>query len=226
MRKSQFVANEFYHVYNRGVDKREIFSDEADYARFWLYLNLLNDQRDGIMDRWKNFKRDSKHPTLANFQRRELSSRRPLVKIIAYCLNPNHYHFILEQSSAKGIEKFMHKIGTGYTNYFNQKKKRAGSLFQGRFKSSRINPNALLYLSVYVNCNSEVHGIASARNYRWCSFPDYIGERKEDLCNKKDILGQFKSFGEYFHFAVENIKDQKQRKADEKILLEEEYDGS
>jgi REP element-mobilizing transposase RayT len=224
MRKTEFVGNEFYHIYNRGVDKREIFSDEADYTRFWLYLNLLNDRRDGLMDKWKNYKRDAKHPTLIEFQQRELSSRQTLVEIVSYCMNPNHYHFILKQCAKKGIEKFMHKIGTGYTNYFNQKKKRTGSLFQGRFKSSQIKPNALLYLSVYVNCNSEIHGVASARNYRWCSFPDYIGERKENLCNKEDILRQFRNHREYFEFAVENIKDQKQRKADEKILLES--DGS
>ena len=220
MRKTEFAANEFYHIYNRGVDKRDIFSDEADYVRFWLCLNLLNDQRDGIMDKWKNYKRDTKHPLLAEFQRRELSSRRPLVKIVAYCLNPNHYHLILKQRSEKGIEKFMHKIGTGYTNYFNQKKKRTGSLFQGRFKSSRIKANALLYLSVYVNCNSEVHGVAKAKNYRWCSFPDYIGKRKEVLCEKKEILGQFRGFEDYLNFATENIKDQIQRRADEKLLLE------
>jgi putative transposase len=221
MRKTEFAENEFYHIYNRGVDKRDIFSDEADYVRFWLCLDLLNDQREGIMDKWKNYKRDTKNPSLAEFQRRELSSRQPLVKIITYCLNPNHYHLILKQSAKKGIEKFMHKIGTGYTNYFNQKKKRTGSLFQGTFKSSKIKPNALLYLSVYVNCNSEVHGIAKSQNYRWCSFPDYIGKRKEALCEKKEILGQFRGFKDYFDFAVENIKDQKQRKADEKILLEE-----
>jgi putative transposase len=222
MRKTELAENEFYHIYNRGVDKRKVFSDEADYARFWLYLNILNDQREGIMDKWKNYKRDAKHPTLADFQRRELSSRQPLVKIVAYCLNPNHYHFILKQKAKKGIEKFMHKIGTGYTNYFNQKKKRTGSLFQGTFKSSQIRPDALLYLSVYVNCNSEVHGITKAQNYRWCSFPDYIGKRKESLCEKKDILGQFKNFEEYFNFAKENIKNQIRRKADEKLLLEQE----
>jgi len=221
MRKTEFAENEFYHIYNRGVDKRKIFLDESDFSRFWLYLNLLNDQRDGIMDQWKNYKRDSKNPTLEEFKRRELSSRRPLVEIVAYCFNPNHYHFIFKQKVKKGIEKFMHKIGTGYTNYFNLKRKRIGSLFQGSFKASHIKSNELLlYLSVYVNCNSEVHGIAKAENYRWCSFPDYIGKRKEGLCKTKEILEQFKNFEEYLDFAVENIRDQKQRKDDDIIFLE------
>jgi putative transposase len=220
MRKTEFAQYEYYHVYNRGVDKREIFSGEADYVRFWLYLDLLNDIQEGIMDKWKNYRRDAKNPTLAEFKRRELSSRHPLVEIIAYCLNPNHYHLILKQAAKKGIERYMHKIGTGYTNYFNQKNKRIGSLFQGTFKSCQIKSNALLYVSAYVNCNSEVHGIAKAENYRWCSFPDYIGKRKEGLCDKKEIISQFKNIHEYFYFAKENVKAQIQKKADEKLILE------
>ncbi|HBB36474.1 MAG: Transposase [Candidatus Moranbacteria bacterium GW2011_GWC1_45_18] len=220
MRKTQFSSNNFYHIYNRGVDKRNVFSDEADFFRFYVSMWLLNDSRDGIMDVWKNYKRDNTHPAFGDFLRRELSSRQPIVNIISYCLNPNHYHFILEQVVDGGIEKFMHKIGTSYTNYFNKKNKRSGSLFQGRFKSAQIKPNALLYISSYVNCNSEIHGVAKAENYRWCSFPDYIGKRKDKLCFKRVILSDFKSGKDYFEFAKENMKAQKQKKEDEKLLLE------
>ena len=74
-----------------------------------------------------------------------------LVEIVAYCLNPNHYHLIVKQISEKGIERFMQKIGTGYTNYFNKRYERSGALFQGKFKSIHIDSNEyLLHLSVYV----------------------------------------------------------------------------
>jgi len=108
-----------------------------------------------------------------------------------------------------------------HSMYFNKKYNRTGSLFQGTFKASQIKPNNLLYLSVYVNCNSEVHGIANAENYRWCSFPEYLGKRKEKLCHPEEILSDFGNSQEYFDFAIENLKEQIQRKADEKILLEE-----
>jgi len=75
-----------------------------------------------------------------------------LVDVVCYCLNSNHYHMILKQKSNDGIKKFMHKLGTSYTMYFNKKLKRSGSLFQGKFKSIHIDSNEyLLYLSAYVN---------------------------------------------------------------------------
>jgi len=77
-----------------------------------------------------------------------------LVEIIVYCLNPNHYHIILRQVSEGGVSKFMLKLSSGYSSYFNKKNKRSGSLFQGRFKAVHIDSNEyLLYLSAYVNKN-------------------------------------------------------------------------
>ena len=173
------------------------------------------------MDKWKNYKRDNARPNLEDFRRRELSSRRRLVEIISYCLNLNHYHLILEQIATDGIGKFMHKISTSYTNYFNKKNDRSGSLFQGRFKAIHIKSNAhLLYLSAYVNCNSEIHGIAKAESYRWCSFPDYLGKRNDNLCNRKKIMDNFSSGRDYLKFAKESMQAQIQKKEDGKLLLE------
>ncbi|MCX6766585.1 MAG: transposase [Candidatus Moranbacteria bacterium] len=146
-----------------------------------------------------------------------------LVEICCYSILPNHYHFILQQNTEKGIENFMHRLGTGYTMYFNKKYKRNGVLFQGKFKASLIQPNNFLYLSAYVNCNSEVHGIARSEVYRWCSFPEYIGKRKNGLCDsgKKIILDDFKSGEDYKKFAKENMKHFREKKIDEKLMLED-----
>ena len=141
-----------------------------------------------------------------------------MVEIIAFCLNPNHYHLLLKQKRDKGVEKFMHRLGTSYTKYFNQKNDRSGALFQGRFKASHIKSNAmLLYMSVYVNCNSEIHGIAKAMKYRWCGFGDCMGiPGSLHLVNKNLLCEHFRGTKEYGNFADENIKHFRERKADEK----------
>lgn len=131
----------------------------------------------------------------------------PLVEIIAYCLNPNHYHLILKQVSERGIEKFMHKVSTGYTNYFNKKNERSGSLFQGPFKAIHVDSNEyLLYLSAYVNRNHFIHSyedkgaklpngsLAPLDGWKYCSAPDYLGKRSGTLCNKDVVLGQFEDW--------------------------------
>ena len=220
MNRIKYHNDRYYHIYNRGVDKRDVFLEDRDYFRFLEAMELLNDKRDGLMIRWRDQKRNNPKTLFYDFLKETFRNKNRLVDIIAYCLNPNHYHIILKQRSEDGIRRFMHKIGTSHTKYFNEKNRRTGILFQGSFKSSPIKPNALLYVSAYVNCNCEVHGIAKAGNYRWCSFPEYLGKRNLSLCNKKVILDQFRNRKEYFNFAKENIKAQKQKKEDEKYLLE------
>ena len=230
MRKTIFANGEFYHIYNRGVDKREVFLDEADYLRFLKNLREFN----------INLIREMRAKLSELNSESELSSGEQLVVIIAYCLNPNHFHLILKQISEKGIEKFMHKISTGYTNYFNKKYKRSGALFQGRFKAINVDSNDdLLYLSAYVNRNYFIHGYQgeiSQGDWKYCSAIDYLGKRKGTLCDKKIILDQFSvelkselnsvpelssDFNEYMVFLNVNAVYLKEKKELEKYLLEE-----
>ena len=166
-----------------------------------------------------------------------LEPKSELVEIICYCLNPNHYHFILKQKSEKGIERFMHKIGMGYTNYFNKKYKRSGSLFQGPFKSIHIDSNEyLLHLSAYVNKNNFIHGykdelmnkdsenprgLSESGTRQYSSYLDYIGKRNGILCNKEIVLGQFKNQKEYQEFMEKTSLYLKDKKEIQKYLLEQ-----
>lgn len=143
------------------------------------------------------------------------------MNIIAYCLNPNHYHFILEQLVDGGISEFMKRIG-GYTLYFNNKNKRSGALFQGRFKAVHIDSNEyLLHVSSYVNLNDRVHQLG-------CSTPklvdsrsswgEYIDKRINGICEKSVILDQFKDDDEYKQFALASLELIMQRKLELKDL--------
>lgn len=221
MRKSKLSDGEYYHIFNRGVDKRTIFEDENDFGRFCISMDLLNNEQDGLMDRWRDFRKCVPKAQLSEFKEKHLNlkDQKSLVGIVAFCLNPNHYHMLLRQKGEKGIEKFMHRLGTSYTKYFNEKYDRSGSLFQGRFKSTHINSNPLLfYLSAYVNCNSEIHGVAKAKNYRWCSFGDYLGvcDNFGEILRKNLLTENFRKAGDYEKFAVEHIKHFRERKYDEK----------
>jgi REP element-mobilizing transposase RayT len=216
MRKTEFKNEEFYHIYNRGVDKREVFLDEEDYIRF---LNSMREFNDDSTYEQRMFEKE-----LSSLK--ELSSTSVkldnLVEIVCYCINPNHYHIILKQLRTNGVKTFMHKIGTGYTNYFNKKYKRSGSLFQGPFKSIYINSNEyLLYLSAYVNKNNFIHGYR-AEDWEYSSLLDYLGKRAGTLCNKESIMVQFNNnIGQYGEFLKNNALYLKEKKETAKYLLEE-----
>lgn len=215
MRKTEFYTKEYYHIYNRGVDKRSIFEDKDDLLRFLFIIKEFNNIEPvgGLY----------KLETVIRRGSTSLDGR--LVNIVAYCLNQNHYHFILEPLVDNGIQKFMHRIGTGYTMYFNEKYKRSGSLFQGRYKSAHVSSNEyLLHLSVYVNLNDKVH---KGLNKEWMtslpisSFNEYIDSGFENpRCDKGIILSQFKSLENYKKYAIETLPDILKRKEELKMLLE------
>lgn len=220
MRKIKFETKEFYHIYNRGVDKRNIFMNAGDLKRFLFCMSIFN-TREPIGSVYEYSREELKFGSSA-------PKKRKLVNFIAYCLNQNHYHFILEPLVNDGIQKFMHKLSTGYTNYFNEKYKRSGSLFQGKYKAIHINSNEyLLHLSVYVNCNFKVHKNLNKKwmeNLAISSLEEYTGKIQKQLCTKDIILGQFRSNKEYGSFCKDVLPEISRRKEEEKefkyILLE------
>jgi len=146
-----------------------------------------------------------------------------IVEIISYCLNPNHFHFILKQISQDGVSEFMKRLGVGYTGYFNFKNKRSGVLFQGSYKSVHIkNNNQLLYLSAYVNDNHSIHGYESKKGEIWkySSLPEYLGKANRDLCSKNILLDQFRSRRDYYDFVKENSQHMRDKKEYEKYLID------
>ena len=98
----------------------------------------------------------------------------------------------------------MKRLSGGYTNYFNKKYNRSGSLFEGKYKIIKVDDYGyLLKLSVYVNCNSEVHKISLAKNWPWSSFLDYAGKRKGTLCNREIIMSEFGNNTEFESFCLQ-----------------------
>ena len=197
MQRFQLAKGEFYHIYNRGVDKRQIFLDEKDYNKF--YFNLLKDNNN-----LSYMKRESYRNNLSFFKKQE-----HLVQIVAYSLLPNHFHLLLRQLKNRGIEKFLQRICTSYVSYFNRKYDRSGSLFQGRYKSIHIHDDRyLIWLSAYINGNIEIHGIAKASSYKWSSIKYFLRKKKVDVVDGVGIiLSQFKDIKDYQDFLKMVIKE-------------------
>jgi len=214
MRRIALVNDEYYHIFNRGVEKRKVFSNHADHLRFIDSILDFNSK----VPSWRIKDLKSSNPSLIEVEPR-LEDQ--LVEIVAYCLNPNHFHLIVKQKKDNGISEFMRKVGTGYTMYFNKKYKRSGVLFQGRFKSVLITSNEqLIYTSAYVNCNCEIHNIAPVKNYPWSSFGEYLGLNNNIVCQKESVLGQFRNANEYKKYALNQIERIKENKKISKKELE------
>ena len=209
MQRIQLANGEFYHIYNRGVDKRQIFLTKGDYSKF--YTNLLKDNNNlsyAIREYHKN--------DLSFFKK-----QKHLVQIISYSLLPNHFHLLLKQLKDNGIEMFLRKIATSYVAYFNKKYNRSGALFQGRYKSIHIDTERyLIWLSAYINGNIEIHGIDKAISYKWSSIKSFLGKNKIDVVDGIGIvLSQFRSKKDYEDFLRIVIK----RSREIKRMKKEEY---
>ena len=208
-RKEAFVNEEFFHVCNRGVDKRIVFMDEYDIRRFFQSMVEFN-TIDPIGSLYEN--------SFLQLGGSTAKLKKELVNIIAYCLNPNHFHLILEQLVDGGISEFMRRLSGGYTWYFNNKHKRSGSLFQGRFKAVHVDSNEyLLHVSAYVNLNDRVHqlGGSTAKLVKsMSSWGEYTDKRIKGICEKDIILGQFKTIGAYKKFALSSLESIVERKAE------------
>ncbi len=167
------VSGEFYHLYNRGTDKREVFITRNDYERFLCNLYLANTKENIRLD---NLQRTEEGSTLLSrvFQ---VERRENLVSIAAYCLMPNHFHLLVRQNTEGGISQFMQKLATAYTMYFNAKYERSGALFQGKFKSKAAQEDTYLkYLLAYIHLNP--YKFTQPSTYPYSSYRDFIGEKR------------------------------------------------
>lgn len=202
MQKPRFVENKIYHIYNRGVEKRDIFLNENDYLRFIYDLFEFNDE-DSVFNTTYYFNSKSKEIESRHLEK-ERKSRKLLVEILIFTLMPNHFHLLLRQKKENGIVKFMQKLGTGYSNYFNKKYERVGGLFQGRFKAILVSEEAhFIHLPFYIHTNplDLIYGSSTSidwgkqkeflKKYRWSSYLDYIGKKNFPSLTSRNFLLEF-----------------------------------
>lgn len=231
-RKEVFIENQIYHIYNRGVEKRTIFLDNQDYLRATHNLYEFNDENPAVNLYYKQ-------PILRSplsYEATPHKNRKPIVEILAYALMPNHYHFLLRQLQYNGITDFMHKLGTGYAMYFNQRYQRNGSLFQGPFQAIRITKEAhFLHLPFYIHANPldlkfpewRERNLKDAeaafdylKKYRWSSLPDYIGIKNFPSVTERSFLTDFVGAPKKFESATFRLLKEMDVSAVNDIALE------
>ena len=206
LRKDPFVTGEYYHIYNRGIDKRIIFKSKKDYERFIMLLYLANSDDSFRLDNILNKQYKTFSEVLV------LDKDEPLVSIGAWCLMTNHFHLLIRQEVDGGVTKFMRKLGVGYSMFFNIKYQRKGALFGGLFKSKLIgvDDNYMRQLFGYIHINPleiefpewkdkinkssvNINMKKFLESYQYSSYLDYIGEDRIE----KNIINP-KNFPDYF----------------------------
>lgn len=179
-----FIPNGYYHIYNRGVEKRDIFLDKQDCVVFQRYLKLYL----GNPQEVKNIQIPRVQVFLQNNMHDEID-------LLSFSLMPNHIHLQLKQKNTDSISRFMKRLTTSYVMYFNRKYKRVGALFQNVYKAAYI-PNELylLHLSRYIHLNPQniTHPLIDFLDF--CSFPYYLAEKEASWIKKDEILSYFNSY--------------------------------
>ena len=176
------IIGEYYHIYNRGAHKAPIFSDPSDFDRFMALLYIAN---------------TSKRLVFRLLPENVFSIERPdtLVDIFVYCLMPNHFHIGMIEKEEQGVAKFMEKLCTAYSMYYNKKYDHSGTLLQGQYKFRHVGDQEYLqYLIEYIHLNPfcidkpdlikearrelRDEAIKYCKNYKYSSFRDYLGEKR------------------------------------------------
>lgn len=196
-RTTPLITGEYYHLFNRGSEKRDIFTQPRDYKRFqktFYYYQFAG-----------------RKPSFSKFAKSDLYSSKPnqtnkLVEIICYCLMPNHFHFLIRQLKDGGISTFISQLSNSYTKYFNTKYQRIGPLLQGAFKAVLVETDEqLLHLSRYIHLNPVVSGlIKKLDDYQWSSYLEYING-PAFYCSPQEILNFYPNPNSYKEFCEDQI---------------------
>jgi len=220
-----YIENGYYHIYNRGVEKRNIFSDEQDYQVFLSYLKIYLSPKEESINNIKNeanFGSEDKNKAISQLY--TLNNFFNKISLICYVLMSNHFHLELRQTNKKDIEVFMRSLITKYTMYFNKKYNRVGPLFQGRYKAVLIQSEEyLLHLSRYIHLNPQelLTKGELLQSYPWSSYPAYVEDLSINWLKKDFIKNKNFTFNSYKKF-VENYEErsEEERKAYKSLLLD------
>jgi len=203
-RRFDFSIGEFYHIYNRGNDKKKIFLDDKDYLRFMVLLYTCNAVNSIHLSNYNGLSKPQNLLKMFKIKREET-----LVDIGSYCLMPNHIHLLLKEKIEGGVSLFLQKLFTAYSMYFNKKYKRTGKLFEGVYKAEHADSDEYLkYLYAYINLNpialiendwknkvikDKKKAKEFLKGYKFSSYFDYTGMKREE----NNIINT-KAFPEYF----------------------------
>lgn len=219
-RKTILATGEIYHVITRSIAQIPIFDGQRDYQRAIEAIDFYQHSNPTIsLSHYKRLPKEVKEA----FTKR-LRKKATLIDILAFCIMPNHLHFLLKQKKNKGVSEFMRKFQDSYAKYFNTKYDRIGGLFQSMFKAVHIETNEqFLHVSRYIHLNpvsAYLIEIGQLTNYPWSSFPEYINKEFRQFTNTKPILSFFKNRKDYKKFVFDQAEYQRELQNIKHLILE------
>lgn len=222
-RLTPLVNDQIYHIFNRGIDHRPTFTSRSELTRGMIAIDYYRFV--------KPPRRLSKFLKLSNEEREKItknikSRNEKLIDILAFCLMPNHFHFLVRQLRTNGVSKFLANFQNSYTRYFNVKTRRIGPLFLDQFKAVRIETDEqLLHVSRYIHLNPltsyVVKQFEDLIKYPWSSFIEYINV-SPSVCEVNTILGFFKHPDDYVSFVKDNADYQRELDKIKHLIHEDE----
>lgn len=207
MRKIKITPGEYYHIFNRGVEKRSIFLEIKDWTRF-LFL-ILHLQSPIVFDNVRrNIETYFKHGYFVEPAGTKKIILQRFVELVAFAIMPNHFHLIVRESEELGVARYLQRIQEAYSKYFNIKYDHKGHLFQGTYRAAHVEDNEqLLHLSAYIHKNprelSEWKN--KEQNYPWSSYQDYVQNRWGGLLRTEVVTDQFPNPTAYKEFVKSSI---------------------
>jgi len=189
-RKAQFTRGEYYHIYNRGCNREDIFRCDENY-RFLLRI---------LKTKVKQYN----------------------IAVIAYCLMPNHYHFLLRQDGEHTVGKRIQEVFNRYTKAFNSVYRRTGTMFEGPFKAIHIDDEEyLIHLCRYIHRNAFEAGLAQRIElWKYSNYLEWVGVRRGTLVDRTFIRNRFRTANEYREFVMEYVSPKKERREFQKYFLD------
>lgn len=220
-RKVPLVIDEIYHVFNRSIAREPIFLHNKHYQRGLELINFYRFDRPPL--RFSHYSRlpaPQKNDFLEN-----LKTFKKRVEILAYCLMPNHVHFLFKQLIENGIANFMSNFQESYAKYFNIREGRSGALFQSMFKAVRIETEEqLIHVARYIHLNPlttyVIKKIDELEIYPWCSFAEYMGIKDLGIVDKEELLGYFSSVKQLKEFTANQVESQRELARIKHLILE------
>lgn len=209
-----FAPDRYYHVYNRGNAKADIFREDSDYTFFLSRLkeNLFPPHTDTASSEAFLLKRAVLPPDSYS--------------LVSYCLMPNHFHFLLKQRTDVSISRLILKLNTSYAKRFNAKYQQTGHLMQDQFKAILVDTNDyLLRLSMYIHNNPvTARLVKNPEDWPWSSYKEHIAALVHEpvcgICDVGIITDQFASVADYKKFATQGLELLRERKDMEKLLID------
>lgn len=180
--RRNFHPNTFHHIFNRGGFRQKIFRKKKDYE---VFIDII-----------KYYLRYPALSPLSKLSPPKLNRAKkppPPYQLLAFCLMPNHFHFLLKQVAPQPtLSDFIRKISITYAMYFQHQYQHSGALFQGKFKSAQVFPDdSLLYVSKYIHLNPKGLEGSDPSTYTYSSLKDYLNPSNKDWLHPEIILQKY-----------------------------------